>query len=292
MSYTRVSYIRTNFTYFHTNLTANSNTKLELDFEIASFSGTANNCLFGNWNNGYNSTNTIIFNLYSTGYFRCYAGGYYNDNVSIYTIGNRYRNTLDGTSFVINNLTSSTSHTINIGRTVVANNLEIMLCAGDTYGGEPSDIKVYEAIIYDGDTVVGHYYPYKDNETGYGVLYDSVSNTYLQGATPSLVTAGDLLFGPDVDSLSFTSSGGNQTVTLTSNNPWTASTTESWIGLSQYSGTTGGTITVSVNQNVFINRTGTVEFSDGESSAPLIVTQEGVTVVPYNNIYRNGLRVN
>ena len=291
MSYSRVTYVRTNFNYFTTNHTVSNDIKLEIEFEIASVSGSsANNCIFGNWQNGYSSIESLIFNAHtSRGLFRCYAGGYYNDNVSTYTIGDRYRNTIDRTSFVINNLTSTTSYTQNINRTISSSSNPIYIANGGQ-STETSDIKVYEAIIYDGDTIVGHYFPYKDNETGYGVLYDSVSDTYLTGSVPSGITAGDPIFGPDTDSLTFEYSGGTQSIELVSDNPWTA-TTNGWITLSQYSGETGGVINVTVANNIFSPKIGSITFTDGENTAIVSVEQKGDSRVILKNLYRNGNKV-
>ena len=291
MSYSRVTYVRTNFNYFTTNHTVSNDTKLEMEFEIASVSGSsANNCIFGNWQNGYSSIESLIFNAHtSRGMFRCYAGGYYNDDVSKYTIGDRYRNTIDRTSFVINNLTSTTSYTQNINRTISSSSNPIYIANGGQ-STETSDIKVYEAIIYSGDTIVGHYFPYKDNETGYGVLYDSVSDTYLTGSVPSGITAGDPVFGPDTDSLTFDYSGGTQSIVLESDSPWTA-TTNGWITLSQYSGETGGVINVTVANNIFSPKIGSITFTDGENTAIVSVEQKGDSRIILKNLYRNGNKV-
>ena len=291
MSYSRVTYVRTNFNYFNTNHTVNNDIKLEMEFEIASVSGSsANNCIFGNWQNGYSSIESLIFNAHtSRGMFRCYAGGYYNDDVSKYTIGDRYRNTIDRTSFVINNLTSTTSYTQNINRTISSSSNPIYIANGGQ-STETSDIKVYEAIIYSGDTIVGHYFPYKDNETGYGVLYDSVSDTYLTGSVPSGITAGDPIFGPDTDSLTFEYSGGTQSIELVSDSPWTA-TTNGWITLSQYSGETGGVINVTVANNIFSPKIGSITFTDGENTAIVSVEQKGDSRIILKNLYRNGNKV-
>lgn len=295
MGYSKVTYVRTNYTWFNTNITVNNNIKLELEFEIASIVTAdtgGNNCIMGNWENGYSSSQSLIFNAHRAGYFRCYAGGYYNNNVSTYTIGDRYRNTLDRSSFKIDNLTTTTSTTVNIGRTISSSNYPIYIGNGASGNSEPSDIKIVEAIIYSGDTIVAHYYPYKDTETGYGVLYDEISDTYLYGATPSAVTVGDSIFGPDVDSLSYSPTGGSQTIELASDGSWSA-TTDSWITLSQNSGTTGGTITVTVVYNQFdTDRTGTVVFTNGDDTATLIVIQSANTLAPIIKMFRNGRRIN
>ena len=297
MGYRRVEYIRTNFTWFNTNLHPNNNTKLEIDFKIASvnFQYSSNNCIFGNWQSGYSASNTIIFNIHSSSNFRCYVGGYFNDYVSRYTIGDRYRNTLDRNAFVINNLTSSSSYTQNIGRTLVASDVPILISAEHMSDSDPSDLIIYEALVYDGEDIVGHYLPYQDTETGYGLLYDTISNTYINADNPSVVTCGDPLFGPDTTELSFNANASSITVSLDSDLPWTATTNDSWITLSDYTGETGGEITVSVTSNLNnpLDRTGVVTFTDGENTATLTVTQKsGGKTVFLENLYRSGNKIN
>ena len=97
-------------------------------------------------------------------------------------------------------------------------------------------------------------------------------------------------FGPELDELEFKYTGGTQSIELTSESPWTATTTSDWITLSQYSGETGGNITVTIAANEFGGaRTGTVEFTDGENTSTLTVNQEtGEYVIKLSNLYLNG----
>lgn len=99
-------------------------------------------------------------------------------------------------------------------------------------------------------------------------------------------------FGPDVEELDFNANIGSETIELASDGSWSA-TTDSWITLSQNSGTTGGTITVSVAYNQFdTDRTGTVVFTNGEDTATLTVNQSGNTLAPIIKMFRNGRRIN
>ena len=99
-------------------------------------------------------------------------------------------------------------------------------------------------------------------------------------------------FGPDVDELSFKGNSGSTTIELTSESPWTATTSSDWITLSQYSGETGGNITIAVKQNTFNSRTGIVEFTDGENTATLTVNQAPDTSAPIMKMILNGRRLN
>lgn len=97
----------------------------------------------------------------------------------------------------------------------------------------------------------------------------------------------------DTEELDFGYEASSSTVTVDSENPWTASTEDTWITLSQYSGSTGGTITVSVLGNNYDKnqRVGTVEFTDNEDTVTLTVTQSGNKTVILKNLYRNGNKV-
>lgn len=77
-------------------------------------------------------------------------------------------------------------------------------------------------------------------------------------------------------SLSFTSSGGTETISVTSNLSWTASSSESWLTLSRESSTSNDTITVTVHANTSTsNRNGRVTFSSGSSTVTVSISQSG-----------------
>jgi len=105
---------------------------------------------------------------------------------------------------------------------------------------------------------------------------------------------GDLIpFGPDTERLTFSANGGTQSVGLTSENPWTASTTDTWIGISQTTGEGDATISITTPYNGFGNRTGTVLFTDSDSNtAELTVIQSENTYLPIMKLYHNGWRMN
>ena len=96
----------------------------------------------------------------------------------------------------------------------------------------------------------------------------------------------------DPETIQAVSTSSSYTVTLESEGPWTASTQDSWIGVSPSTGTTGGTITITTSQNPFDNRTGTVIFSNGEDTTTLTVTQEGQnSLCPITKLFYNGDRI-
>ena len=96
----------------------------------------------------------------------------------------------------------------------------------------------------------------------------------------------------DPDTINFDATGGTGTVDVSSENPWTASTTDNWISISPLTGSSDTTVTISAPYNSFGQRTGTVTFTDGEDSVDLTVTQKGNTLIPFKKMYKNGNRIN
>jgi hypothetical protein len=74
-------------------------------------------------------------------------------------------------------------------------------------------------------------------------------------------------------SLSFGSSAGTQSATVTSNVSWTVSADQSWITVSPASGSGNGTFGVSAAANTGASRSGTVTVSGGGLTATIAVTQ-------------------
>ena len=92
-------------------------------------------------------------------------------------------------------------------------------------------------------------------------------------------------------SIEFKYSGGTDTVTLQSTKPWAASTLN-WISLSQTTGETDATITVTTGQNTGGVRTGAITFTNGEDTLTCTITQGMNNTFPIKKIYRNGRRIN
>lgn len=100
------------------------------------------------------------------------------------------------------------------------------------------------------------------------------------------------VFGPDTDELTFNANSGSTIITLESDGAWTATTSSDWIRLSQYSGETGGEITISVLCNIFDERTGSIVFTDGDNTATLTIEQGANNLAPIIKMFRNGRRIN
>ncbi len=80
-------------------------------------------------------------------------------------------------------------------------------------------------------------------------------------------------------SLNYAVSGGSQTVTVSSNTSWTATTTANWLTISPASGSNNGTFTVTASENTSASqRTATITVSGTDvSSRTITVTQAGAS---------------
>ncbi len=130
-----------------------------------------------------------------------------------------------------------------------------------------------------------NYYEYDGHNSRALSLYfdsDQVGNGELGrecGSTIRPVCQPKPIFEVSIETISFISSGGNQSVSVTSNQAWTASTADAWLTLSGTSGTGNASLTITAQANKSAcNRTGTITFNAGGTSKTVSVTQEGVEV--------------
>lgn len=103
------------------------------------------------------------------------------------------------------------------------------------------------------------------------------------------------VFELSTDALTFSYESSSSIITVTSSdNPWTATTQDSWITINPNTGDTGETnVTVTVSSNYFTDRTGTVSFTDGKETLQLTVTQKNrVDYIPFKKLFINGDRIN
>lgn len=76
-------------------------------------------------------------------------------------------------------------------------------------------------------------------------------------------------------SVSMQKNGGSQTISVTSNNVWTASSNQSWCSLSKTSGTGNGSFTINASSNSTIySRNATVTIKAGDKTRTVSVSQE------------------
>lgn len=300
MAYRAADYIQSNGTYFRTGIIHGTNPKVKVDFAVVSNYTSSNNYVFGVSSPSYNSNGSIGFNVFGSSLkFRYYIGGTYNDNAANFTIGDRYECTLDKTALLINNKTTSSSTTVTISGSNPSATTEDYAIGAlnailDNKGIQnPANIYIYEVTIYENDVIVGHYLPYGDTETGYGLLYDTVSGNYLTANEPSKTTAFFPQFSIEPENMSFSYTGGSSALTITTNDSWTASTTDSWLSLSSTAGTGNSSINILASANTGLQRTGTVSVTDGNITLTCSITQEKRPIlIPIYNIFYNGNRIN
>jgi uncharacterized protein (TIGR02145 family) len=90
------------------------------------------------------------------------------------------------------------------------------------------------------------------------------------------------------DSLSFLYTGGNQTITVSSNGSWTVSDMTNWLTVRPSSGAGNETITITASANESSEtREATLTFTAGTNTATLVVTQ---SYLPYLGVVINGVR--
>ena len=299
MAYKQVQYITTDKTAIITDLYSGQNVKIEAECKLDELFSNDNNNIFGVMADGYSSNQTIAINVHTgRNNWSWYCGGGYDDYAGAYSLNHRLKISLDGSYFIVEDYDAETGITKQVNRTI-SNPSSKPIGIGGIYVSS-SEIQTgftitwYEATVYSGETVIGHYVPYVDDTTGYGVLYDTVSGNYYEGVEPSKVIAGPLAYrfsiSPESETIGV--NAGFFSVELLSESPWTASTTDGWITLSQYTGSTDATIVVTVDYNPFAERVGTVEFTEGQYVLTLTVTQVANTTVPIMKIFRNGNRIN
>jgi hypothetical protein len=142
----------------------------------------------------------------------------------------------------------------------------------------------YQSVVTDIRNCVGgdFYWAYLSRES----LTDAEVQQVVQFNDGSLVSL-------DKDSLTFESTGGSDTVSVTAGDDWSASTSDNWITLSSVSGTSG-TTTVTVTapdyQDTTSARTGSVTFTCSGDSVTLSVRQKKVST-GVNGLFLGSLRL-
>ena len=95
------------------------------------------------------------------------------------------------------------------------------------------------------------------------------------------------------ENISFNYTGGTSALTITSEESWTASIGSEWLTLSSESGTGNSEITVTAQLNKGQERTGYIVIADDSNTSVCTISQKAYPIiVPYNNIYINGNRIN
>ena len=189
-----------------------------------------------------------------------------------------------GNGWVYNNLTNSYLYQ---GSTSTYNhNCSIRV----DVGGQ----KVKLLQIKNGGIVVFDAFAALDNSNNVTGLFDTVSDMMFTNSSLNL-TYGEIINTIEIspENISFDYIGGTSALTITTDNGWTASTNDSWLTLSSTSGTGNSTINIAAQLNKGQERTGYVNVTDGINTLVCTISQKTYPIiVPYNNLYINGNRIN
>lgn len=159
------------------------------------------------------------------------------------------------------------------------------LYMGATHTGtqiyRPYNSKWIEFIVREGGVEVGHFVPVLDDNDE-PAFYDSISGNYFYKTGTGTWTAGpiDTTLLIDPEELAFDSTGGSQTISVTSNTAWHVDTNDvpSWLTLSPLSGVDGDTITATTSWIMSSNvpdRSASITISNEEDDAELSLSQKG-----------------
>ena len=154
--------------------------------------------------------------------------------------------------------------------------------------------KVKSLQIKNGGIVVFDAFAALDNSNNVIGLFDTVSDMMFANSSLNL-TYGEIINTIEIspENMSFDYTGGTSALTITSEESWTASIGSDWITLSSTSGTGNSTINVTAQLNKGQERTGYVIVTDGSNTLVCTILQKSYPIiVPYNNLYINGNRIN
>lgn len=154
--------------------------------------------------------------------------------------------------------------------------------------------KVKSLQIKNGGIVVFDAFAALDNSNNVIGLFDTVSDTMFTNSSLNL-TYGEIISTIKIspENISFDYTGGTSALTITAEGDWAASIGNDWLTLSSTSGTGNSTINVTAQLNKGQERTGHIVIADDSNTLVCTISQENYPIiVPYNNIYINGNRIN
>ena len=154
--------------------------------------------------------------------------------------------------------------------------------------------KVKSLQIKNGGIVVFDAFAALDNSDDVIGLFDTVSDTMFANSSLNL-TYGEITSTIEIspENMSFDYTGGTSALTITAEEGWAASIGSEWLTLSSESGIGNSEITVTAQLNKGQERTGYIVIADDINTSVCTISQKAYPIiVPYNNIYINGNRIN
>lgn len=275
--------------WFKTGIIPNINTRIEVDNAGYNTIGDGQwPGLIGSNNTDWDSTTALIKLGNNSTAWNVRFGNIENTNCGSVTLGNRYSISLDKNYFTFN----GTQYTVGTTYYSTSNSdIWIGTCNMNGSSFRPSDSFVGNVRIYQDNVLVGDFIPcIKDGEYCY---YDDVTDTYLEKFGTGTIEIFNPLhvFTASQSKLSFQSIQSSQNITITAETGWTATTNNSWISLSQNTGSTGDTnITVTVADGSSEgSRVGKITFTDDEDyTFDVDVFQLKLGMKVYVNKYKVG----
>ena len=154
--------------------------------------------------------------------------------------------------------------------------------------------KVKSLQIKNGGIVVFDAFAALDNSNNVIGLFDTVSDTMFTNSSLNL-TYGEIISSIKIspENMLFDYTGGTSSLSITTEDVWAASIGSEWLTLSSESGIGNSEITVTAQLNKGQERTGYIVIADGINTSVCTISQKAYPIiVPYNNIYINGNRIN
>lgn len=242
----------------------------------------------GNWSNWYGIYHPVQSNIqnqlkwYSTGS----REGVFYQGQSLADILDHSFEIETSTSYVkVNGTTVSRNAPIN--QTFTSFHIGNSTNAGQFDARKPVEWEYFQ--IYQGEVLALDLVPAFNNNQY--CFKDKVTGNYIYGT--GTISGNVISFSIDIDNITAEYSGTSTSVTVTADSSlgWTASTSDSWISLTNPSGIGDGGFTVAVAENNnYSNRTGTVIVTSSEGDVLAItVEQEKKPLIVYDRpIYRSG----
>lgn len=243
-----------------------SNNSFTFIYKTSGFT-SGNSNLFGNRNNNYNyMVRGNMFHTSQSGFLSLTPSSYPEIClIRIYADGKSERKFLDSNGNVLQSTSASTI----------------------SWGGESNGFGFFAGYYNGGE---------KFNATFYWMYCSLETLTDAEIKKVIAYNENTSTFETDITAITASYNSTTCAVTLTAEEgmEWTASTTNNWISISPSQGTGSSVFIVTVAKNTaYTRRNGLVTITNGEDTIEITVEQEKhPLLVPKNNIYRGGNRIN
>ena len=146
------------------------------------------------------------------------------------------------------------------------------------------------------DTLLYEFVPYLSGDTK--GIYETVEDKFFPAENQSLIELVPYsVFSVDPEEVAAVYTSGSTTISVDADEAvsWSASTEANWISLSSTGGTGSGSVSITWGENsTYSSRNAVITFvsSEGDTAETHITQAEHPVLIPKNNIYREGKRIN